>query len=51
VGVGVPICEAVGTVLFEGRSPREALAALLARAATREDAPREVAGTARAPDA
>jgi glycerol-3-phosphate dehydrogenase (NAD(P)+) len=51
VGVGVPICEAVGTVLFEGRSPREALAALLARAATREDAPREAAGTARAPDA
>ena len=39
-GVSVPICEAVGAVLFEGRSPREALAALLARAATREDAPR-----------
>jgi glycerol-3-phosphate dehydrogenase (NAD(P)+) len=39
-GVSVPICEAVGGVLFEGRSPREALAALLGRAATREDAPR-----------
>ena len=40
VRVSVPICEAVGAVLFEGRSPGEALAALLARAATREDAPR-----------
>jgi glycerol-3-phosphate dehydrogenase (NAD(P)+) len=39
-GVSVPICEAVAAVLFEGWSPREALAALLARAATREDAPR-----------
>jgi glycerol-3-phosphate dehydrogenase (NAD(P)+) len=35
--VSVPICEAVGAVLFAGWSPREALAALLARAATRED--------------
>ena len=43
-GVSVPICEAVGAVLFEGRSPREALAALLARAATREDAPRAPGG-------
>jgi glycerol-3-phosphate dehydrogenase (NAD(P)+) len=40
VGVSVPISEAVGSVLFDGRSPREALAALLARAATREDRPR-----------
>ena len=39
-GVSVPICDAVGAVLFEGCGPREALAALLARAATREDAPR-----------
>jgi glycerol-3-phosphate dehydrogenase (NAD(P)+) len=39
-GVSVPICEAVGAVLFEGWSPREALAALLARSATREDVPR-----------
>jgi glycerol-3-phosphate dehydrogenase (NAD(P)+) len=37
-GVTVPICAAVGSVLFERRSPREALAALLDRAATREDA-------------
>ena len=38
--VSVPICEAVGAVLFASWSPREALAALLARAATREDGPR-----------
>ena len=38
-GVSVPICEAVGRVLFGGCSPREALAVLLARAATREDEP------------
>jgi glycerol-3-phosphate dehydrogenase (NAD(P)+) len=38
-GVSVPICEAVGSVLFGGCAPREALAALLARAATREDGP------------
>jgi glycerol-3-phosphate dehydrogenase (NAD(P)+) len=44
-GVSVPICEAVGAVLFGGWSPREALAALLARAATREDGPRS-SGTA-----
>jgi glycerol-3-phosphate dehydrogenase (NAD(P)+) len=37
--VSVPVCEAVGSVLFGGRAPREALAALLARAATREDEP------------
>ena len=39
-GVSVPICEAVGAVLFKGQPPREALATLLARAATREDTPR-----------
>jgi glycerol-3-phosphate dehydrogenase (NAD(P)+) len=44
VGVSVPISEAVGSVLFDGRSPREALAALLARAATREDTPRAGGG-------
>jgi glycerol-3-phosphate dehydrogenase (NAD(P)+) len=38
-GVSVPISEAVGAVLFEGWSPAEALAALLGRAATREDPP------------
>jgi len=38
-GVSVPICQAVGAVLFEGWSPPEALAALLGRAATREDGP------------
>jgi glycerol-3-phosphate dehydrogenase (NAD(P)+) len=38
-GVNVPICEAVGAVLFAGWSPSEALAALLGRAATREDMP------------
>jgi glycerol-3-phosphate dehydrogenase (NAD(P)+) len=38
-GVSVPICEAVGAVLFGGWSPSEALAALLGRAATREDLP------------
>jgi glycerol-3-phosphate dehydrogenase (NAD(P)+) len=37
--VSAPICEAVGAVLFDGWSPREALAVLLARAATREDSP------------
>jgi glycerol-3-phosphate dehydrogenase (NAD(P)+) len=43
-GVSVPICEAVGGVLFDGRSPRDALSALLARAATQEDAPRAPGG-------
>ncbi|MGH7332637.1 MAG: NAD(P)H-dependent glycerol-3-phosphate dehydrogenase [Candidatus Rokuibacteriota bacterium] len=38
-GVSVPISEAVGSVLFAGWSPSEALAALLGRAATREDPP------------
>ena len=37
VGVSVPICEAVGAVLFAGCAPADALAALLGRAATRED--------------
>jgi glycerol-3-phosphate dehydrogenase (NAD(P)+) len=37
-GVTVPICVAVAAVLFDGWSAREALAALLDRAATREDA-------------
>ncbi|MBI4637347.1 MAG: NAD(P)-dependent glycerol-3-phosphate dehydrogenase [Candidatus Rokubacteria bacterium] len=37
-GVSMPICAEVGAVLFEGKPPREALAALLARTATREDA-------------
>jgi glycerol-3-phosphate dehydrogenase (NAD(P)+) len=36
-GVSVPVCEALAAVLFEGWSAREALAALLSRAATRED--------------
>jgi len=31
LGVDLPIIEAVGTVLFEGRAPRDAVAALLAR--------------------
>jgi glycerol-3-phosphate dehydrogenase (NAD(P)+) len=47
VGVSVPICAAVGSVLFEGWSAREAMAALLDRAATREDAE----GAPRDPDA
>jgi glycerol-3-phosphate dehydrogenase (NAD(P)+) len=35
--VRMPICAEVGAVLFEGKSPADALAALLGRAATRED--------------
>jgi glycerol-3-phosphate dehydrogenase (NAD(P)+) len=37
-GVGLPIAAEVGAVLFEGKSPAEALTSLLGRAATREDA-------------
>jgi glycerol-3-phosphate dehydrogenase (NAD(P)+) len=36
-GVSLPICREVGAVLFEGKAPADALASLLARAATRED--------------
>ena len=36
-GVGLPICEEVGAVLFGGKAPAEALAALLGRTPTRED--------------
>jgi glycerol-3-phosphate dehydrogenase (NAD(P)+) len=36
-GVRTPICDEVGAVLLDGKAPREALASLLARAATRED--------------
>ncbi len=35
--VSLPICAEVGAVLFEDKPPAEALAALLGRAATRED--------------
>jgi glycerol-3-phosphate dehydrogenase (NAD(P)+) len=42
-GVSTPICDEVGAVLFGGKPPREALLALLGRAATREDGP--VSGT------
>ena len=37
-GVALPIAAEVGAVLFEGKSPADALASLLGRAATREDA-------------
>jgi glycerol-3-phosphate dehydrogenase (NAD(P)+) len=37
-GVSMPICAEVGAVLFEAKPPAEALASLLGRAATREDA-------------
>ena len=37
--VTMPICEEVAAVLFEGKPPAAALASLLGRAATREDAP------------
>jgi glycerol-3-phosphate dehydrogenase (NAD(P)+) len=36
--VETPICAEVAAVLFDGKPPREALASLLARSATREDA-------------
>jgi glycerol-3-phosphate dehydrogenase (NAD(P)+) len=38
-GVTLPICAEVGAVLFDGKAPADALATLLGRAATREDAP------------
>ena len=37
-GVALPIAAEVGAVLFDGKSPADALASLLGRAATREDA-------------
>lgn len=37
-GVSMPICREVAAVLFEGKAPAEALASLLGRVATREDA-------------
>ena len=37
-GVALPIAAEVAAVLFDGKSPAEALASLLGRAATREDA-------------
>jgi glycerol-3-phosphate dehydrogenase (NAD(P)+) len=37
-GVSMPICAEVGAVLFEDKPPAAALASLLGRAATREDA-------------
>ena len=36
-GVSMPICIEVAAVLFDGKAPADALAALLGRAATRED--------------
>jgi glycerol-3-phosphate dehydrogenase (NAD(P)+) len=38
-GVSLPICAEVAAVLFEGKGAAEALASLLGRAPTREDAP------------
>ena len=38
-GVTLPIATEVAAVLFEGKAPAGALASLLGRAATREDAP------------
>ena len=38
-GVILPICTEVAAVLFDGKPPAAALASLLGRAATREDAP------------
>ena len=38
-GVALPIATEVAAVLFEGKAPAGALASLLGRAATREDAP------------
>jgi glycerol-3-phosphate dehydrogenase (NAD(P)+) len=37
-GVSMPICSEVAAVLFEAKAPSAALASLLGRAATREDA-------------
>jgi glycerol-3-phosphate dehydrogenase (NAD(P)+) len=42
--VRLPICAEVGAVLFDGKSPAEALDALLGRAATREDVPAAAVG-------
>lgn len=39
VGVTLPICQEVGAVLFEGKSPRSALAALLEREVRPEEDP------------
>jgi glycerol-3-phosphate dehydrogenase (NAD(P)+) len=39
VGVAMPIVEEVGAVLFQGKSPREALTSLLAREARPEEEP------------
>ena len=36
-GVSLPICQEVGAVLFDGKPPAEALAALLERPLRRED--------------
>ena len=36
-GVSMPICEAVGAVLFEGKAPTDALASLLERPPRREE--------------
>jgi glycerol-3-phosphate dehydrogenase len=38
-GVALPIATEIAAVLFEGKAPAGALASLLGRAATREDAP------------
>ena len=38
-GVELPICAEVSALLFEGKAPHDALASLLGRAPTREDAP------------
>jgi glycerol-3-phosphate dehydrogenase (NAD(P)+) len=38
-GVEMPICAEVAAVLFEGKTPADALATLLGRSAKREDAP------------
>jgi len=46
LGVELPITEAVGSVLFEGRSPRDAVAALLAREPKSEFSPGATAASA-----
>jgi glycerol-3-phosphate dehydrogenase (NAD(P)+) len=38
-GVSLPICTEVAAVLFDGKPAADALASLLGRAPTREDAP------------
>jgi glycerol-3-phosphate dehydrogenase (NAD(P)+) len=47
VGVATPIAAEVGAVLFEGKPPREALAALLSREVRPEEEPDDPAGPAR----